>query len=92
MPLVSWRLGTPDISTLDAGPVMNRISTQPKRFDLSSIEHAIRPAHKRSLNDEVYKALAKLIASGEMLTQGSPAEVVAHPDVRRLYLGEQFTL
>jgi len=35
---------------------------------------------------------AYIIASGEMLTQGSPAEVVAHPDVRRLYLGEQFTL
>ncbi|WP_367197863.1 LPS export ABC transporter ATP-binding protein [Amorphus sp. 3PC139-8] len=35
---------------------------------------------------------AYIIASGEMLTEGSPDEVVAHPDVRRLYLGEQFTL
>lgn len=91
MPLVSWRLGTPYISTLDAGPVMNRISTQPKRFDLSSIEHAIRPAHQRSLNDEVYKALAKLIASGEMRSGDRlPAEAelcrlfaVSRPVVRK---------
>ena len=35
---------------------------------------------------------AYIIHAGELLTHGRPAEVVANPDVRRLYLGEQFTL
>lgn len=35
---------------------------------------------------------AYIIASGQVLTHGTAAEVVANPDVRRLYLGEQFTL
>lgn len=35
---------------------------------------------------------AYIIAAGEVLTEGTPYEIVADPDVRRLYLGEQFTL
>ena len=35
---------------------------------------------------------AYIIASGEVLTEGLPQEIVTNPDVRRLYLGEQFTL
>lgn len=35
---------------------------------------------------------AYIIASGEVLTEGQPADIVANPDVRRLYLGESFTL
>ena len=35
---------------------------------------------------------AYIIHAGELLTHGRPAEVVSNPDVRRLYLGEQFTL
>jgi lipopolysaccharide export system ATP-binding protein len=35
---------------------------------------------------------AYIIASGMVLTEGLPAEIVANPDVRRLYLGERFTL
>lgn len=35
---------------------------------------------------------ATIIASGEVLTEGSPQEIVENPDVRRLYLGEQFSL
>ena len=35
---------------------------------------------------------AYIIAAGEVLTEGLPAEIVTNPDVRRLYLGEQFTL
>jgi lipopolysaccharide export system ATP-binding protein len=35
---------------------------------------------------------AYIIHAGELLTHGRPSEVVANPDVRRLYLGEQFTL
>ncbi len=35
---------------------------------------------------------AYIIASGRVLTHGAPDEVVLNPDVRRTYLGEQFTL
>lgn len=35
---------------------------------------------------------AYIIASGEVLTHGRPQDIVNNPDVRRLYLGEQFTL
>ncbi|WP_208974930.1 LPS export ABC transporter ATP-binding protein [Pseudovibrio exalbescens] len=35
---------------------------------------------------------AYIIAAGEVLTEGKPHTIVADPDVRRLYLGEQFTL
>ncbi|PTW62659.1 lipopolysaccharide export system ATP-binding protein [Breoghania corrubedonensis] len=34
---------------------------------------------------------AYIIASGEVLTEGLPRDIVDNPDVRRLYLGEQFT-
>ncbi len=62
-----------------------------KAFDINSIEHAIRPARQRSLNDEVYQALAKLIASGEMRSGDRlPAEAelcrlfaVSRPVVRK---------
>jgi len=35
---------------------------------------------------------AYIIHSGEVLFEGRPSEIVESPDVRRLYLGEQFTL
>ena len=35
---------------------------------------------------------ATIIASGQVLTEGTPQEVVANPDVRRLYLGADFRL
>ncbi|MBL8570649.1 MAG: LPS export ABC transporter ATP-binding protein [Phreatobacter sp.] len=35
---------------------------------------------------------AYIIHSGQVLMEGSPAEIVANPDVRRLYLGEEFRL
>ena len=35
---------------------------------------------------------AYIIHSGNVLTEGSPDEIVANPDVRRLYLGESFRL
>jgi lipopolysaccharide export system ATP-binding protein len=35
---------------------------------------------------------AYIIHSGRVLMEGTPDEVVAHPDVRRFYLGEQFSL
>jgi lipopolysaccharide export system ATP-binding protein len=35
---------------------------------------------------------AYIIHDGEILKHGSAADIVADPDVRRLYLGEGFTL
>jgi lipopolysaccharide export system ATP-binding protein len=35
---------------------------------------------------------AYIIHSGRVLTEGRPDEIVANPDVRRVYLGEQFRL
>lgn len=35
---------------------------------------------------------AYIIHAGQVLTHGQPADIVANADVRRLYLGEQFTM
>lgn len=35
---------------------------------------------------------AYIIHSGQVLMHGTPEEIVVHPDVRRLYLGEEFRL
>src|SRR5476651_340934 len=35
---------------------------------------------------------AYIIHSGHVLTEGPPSEIVAHPDVRRFYLGEDFRM
>ncbi len=35
---------------------------------------------------------AYIIHAGHVLTHGRPADIVSNPDVRRLYLGEQFSL
>ena len=35
---------------------------------------------------------ALIIHEGRVLMNGTPAEIVANPEVRRLYLGEQFSL
>ena len=35
---------------------------------------------------------AYIIHDGRVLTEGSPAEIIANEDVRKVYLGEQFSL
>jgi lipopolysaccharide export system ATP-binding protein len=35
---------------------------------------------------------AYIMNAGVLLTHGRPSDIVANPDVRRLYLGEQFSL
>ncbi|MFO1112234.1 MAG: LPS export ABC transporter ATP-binding protein [Bradyrhizobium sp.] len=35
---------------------------------------------------------AYIVYAGEILTEGSPDQIVSNPDVRRLYLGEEFRL
>jgi lipopolysaccharide export system ATP-binding protein len=40
-----------------------------------------------ALTDRAY-----IIHSGKVLMEGKPQEVIDHPDVRRLYLGEDFRM
>ena len=35
---------------------------------------------------------AYIIHSGQVLTEGPPEDIIAHPDVRRFYLGEDFRM
>ncbi len=35
---------------------------------------------------------AYLMSAGEILVQGTPEEIISHPDARRLYLGESFSM
>ena len=35
---------------------------------------------------------AYIIHSGHVLTEGPPDSIISHPDVRRLYLGEDFRM
>jgi lipopolysaccharide export system ATP-binding protein len=35
---------------------------------------------------------AYILNAGSVLTQGTPEEILANPDVRRVYLGEEFRL
>lgn len=48
-------------------------------------DHSVRET--LSLIDRAY-----IIHSGEVLTEGTPDEIVNNPEVRRVYLGEDFTL
>ncbi len=35
---------------------------------------------------------AYILASGEMLSEGTPTDIISNPDVRRVYLGEDFAI
>jgi lipopolysaccharide export system ATP-binding protein len=35
---------------------------------------------------------AYIVYSGQVLTEGDPDDIVNNPDVRRLYLGEEFRM
>ena len=48
-------------------------------------DHNVRET--RGLTDRAY-----IVYAGQILTEGSPEEIVNDPDVRRLYLGEEFRL
>lgn len=69
---------------------------------VSDIQHLVRQLTARGIgvlvtDHNVRETLglidrAYIIHAGQVLTHGRPAEIVANPDVRRLYLGEGFTL
>jgi len=48
-------------------------------------DHSVRET--LGLTDRAY-----IIYNGHVLTEGTPEEIVAHPDVRRIYLGEDFRM
>jgi lipopolysaccharide export system ATP-binding protein len=48
-------------------------------------DHSVRET--LGLTDRAY-----IIYNGHVLTEGTPAEIVANPDVRRIYLGEDFKM
>src|SRR5690606_25167027 len=68
---------------------------------VSDIQHLVRQLPARGIgvlvtDHNVRETLglidrAYIIHAGQVLTHGRPAEIVANPDVRRLYLGEGFT-
>ena len=57
-----------------------------------------RARHRRLITDHnVRETLglidrAYIIHSGQVLTEGPPDDIIAHPDVRRFYLGEDFRM
>ena len=69
---------------------------------VSDIQHLVRQLTSRGIgvlvtDHNVRETLglidrAYIIHAGQVLTHGRPSEIVANPDVRRLYLGEGFTL
>ncbi|MGQ2907939.1 MAG: LPS export ABC transporter ATP-binding protein [Aliihoeflea sp.] len=69
---------------------------------VSDIQHLVRQLTARGIgvlvtDHNVRETLglidrAYIIHAGQVLTHGRPTEIVANPDVRRLYLGEGFTL
>jgi lipopolysaccharide export system ATP-binding protein len=55
------------------------------RIGVLITDHRVRET--LSLTDRAY-----IIYNGHVLPEGTPAEIVANPDVRRSYLGEEFKI
>lgn len=75
--------GVDPIAVADIQAEVRRLTT--RGIGVLITDHNVRET--LGLVDRAY-----IIHAGELLVHGTPAEVVANPDVRRLYLGEQFTL
>ncbi len=74
------------VDPIAVGDIQNLVRHLTKRgIGVLITDHNVRET--LGLIDRAY-----IIASGEVLTHGRPQEIVNNPDVRRLYLGDQFTL
>lgn len=74
------------IDPIAVGDIQNLVRHLTKRgIGVLITDHNVRET--LGLIDRAY-----IIASGAVLTEGLPNDIVANKDVRRLYLGEQFTL
>ena len=61
-----------------------------KRLKTHNIGVLITDHNVRETLDVVDRAY--IIAEGKVLTEGDSAHIISHPDVRRVYLGEKFSL
>ncbi len=74
------------VDPIAVGDIKNLVRQLTKRgIGVLITDHNVRET--LGLVDRAY-----IIHAGELLTHGRPGDIVANPDVRRLYLGEQFTL
>ena len=74
------------VDPIAVGDIKNLVRQLTKRgIGVLVTDHNVRET--LGLVDRAY-----ILHGGELLTHGRPNEIVANPDVRRLYLGEQFSL
>jgi lipopolysaccharide export system ATP-binding protein len=74
------------IDPIAVGDIQNLVRHLTQRgIGVLITDHNVRET--LALTDRAY-----IIHSGRVLTEGTPDEIVAHEDVRRLYLGEDFRL
>ena len=74
------------IAPIAVGAIQDRVRHLTKRGSGVLItDHKVRET--LGLTDRAY-----IVYAGEILTEGNPDEIVNNPDVRRLYLGEEFRL
>jgi lipopolysaccharide export system ATP-binding protein len=69
---------------------VSNIRTLVRKLTARSIGVLITDHNVRETLDIIDRAL--IIHEGHVLTEGSPREIVNNPDVRRYYLGEEFSL
>ena len=74
------------IDTIAVGDIQDLVRHLTNRgIGVLSTDHNVRET--LGLTDRAY-----IVYAGEILTEGTPDEIVNDPDVRRLYLGEEFRL
>ncbi len=74
------------IDPIAVGDIQNLVTHLKARgIGVLITDHNVRET--LSLTDRAY-----IIHSGRVLMEGKPQEVIEHPDVRRLYLGEDFRM
>jgi lipopolysaccharide export system ATP-binding protein len=74
------------IDPIAVGDIQNLVHHLKQRdIGVLITDHNVRET--LSLTDRAY-----IIHSGQVLMEGTPDQVIAHPDVRRLYLGEDFRM
>jgi len=74
------------VDPIAVGDIQNLVRHLTKRgIGVLITDHNVRET--LGLIDRAY-----IIAAGEVLTHGRPQDIINNPDVRRLYLGDQFTL
>ena len=71
-------------------PLLSGVLQSSGRFGLVAFPLVFAMADLGLRSERVHRAY--IVYAGEILTEGNPDEIVNDPDVRRLYLGEEFRL